>query len=354
MDRANQWLRHTDAKWSTSDYRWRFPSGASLQFGYLEKENDKYRYQSAEFQYIGFDELTQFTELQYRYLFSRLRRLEGSEVPLRMRSATNPGGIGHEWVKRRFIGRKDKPVREANRLFISAKLADNPSLDQGQYLESLSQLDAVTRQQLQAGDWEVDVRGGKFQRSWFQFSDNPPTRFRHILRYWDLASTSPKPGEDPDYTVGTKMAVDESNQFWVLDVTRFRGTPAENENTIRETADLDGVGVEVWMEQETGASGKSLISHYQRNILYGYSFRSHRPSGQKEIRANPISAAAEGGNVFVVPDEWTEAWLDELTIFPDGAHDDQVDSLSGAHYILTRRIRTEEYNQEARQRYAYT
>ena len=95
---------------------WRFPSGASLSFGYLDTEADKYRYQSAEYQFIGFDELTQFSESQYTYMFSRLRRLKGSSVPLRMRGASNPGGYGHEWVKQRFITRRG----EGGRIFIPA------------------------------------------------------------------------------------------------------------------------------------------------------------------------------------------------------------------------------------------
>ncbi len=124
MDRAHEWLQGTAAKWSEKNKTWTFPSGATLSFGYLENENDKYRYQSAEFQFIGFDELTQFTETQYLYLFSRLRRLEGSKIPLRMRAASNPGGVGHEWVKQRFIV-GDKP-------FVPASLDDNPYIDRVQ------------------------------------------------------------------------------------------------------------------------------------------------------------------------------------------------------------------------------
>jgi hypothetical protein len=86
---------------------------ATLTFGYLESERNKYRYQSSEVQYIGFDELTQFAESQYLYLFSRLRRLQGSDVPLRMRSASNPDGIGREWVRARFVDSEN-----SERLFV--------------------------------------------------------------------------------------------------------------------------------------------------------------------------------------------------------------------------------------------
>jgi hypothetical protein len=96
MDRAHQWLRQTAARWSAEHRRYTFPSGATLEFGHFEYENDKYQYQSAAYQSIGFDELTEFQESQYTFLFSRLRRLTGSDVPTRMRGASNPGGVGHE------------------------------------------------------------------------------------------------------------------------------------------------------------------------------------------------------------------------------------------------------------------
>ena len=96
MDRSRDWLTSSDAVWNEQKHAWRFPSGATLTFGHLETEKDKYDYQGAEFQFIGFDELTQFKETQYRYLFSRLRRLTGATVPLRVRAASNPGGEGHE------------------------------------------------------------------------------------------------------------------------------------------------------------------------------------------------------------------------------------------------------------------
>jgi len=140
MDRAKEWLMPADAHWREASKTWTFPSGATLSFGYLEHTGDEYRYQSTEFAFIGFDELTQFEEKQYRYMFSRLRRLADSSVPLRMRTASNPGGIGHEWVRSRFID--DDPLNQ-RRVFISARLPDNPYLDQAAYIESLDQLDPI-------------------------------------------------------------------------------------------------------------------------------------------------------------------------------------------------------------------
>ena len=359
MARAEQWLAASDASWKSKDYTWRFPSGATLSFGYLEKEADKYRYQSSQFQFVAFDELTQFTESQYTYLFSRLRRLEGSEVPIRMRSASNPGGVGHEWVKARFIGRRDKPVVHPQRIFIPSRLEDNPSLDQTAYEAALAELDPITRAQLRWGDWEADGRGGVFERQWFKREFTRPRRFKWAVRFWDMASTEKKPGQEPDYTVGTLLALDEQNEFWVLDVQRFRKTPAGNEREIRRVAEWDGVGVDIWMEQEPGSSGKIAIDHYRRNVLFGYAFHGLRSTGDKATRAKLPSSAAQGdpesagsGIYHVMVDGWNEPWFDELTNFPDVAHDDQVDSLSGGHAVLTNKLKSTR-NKQAKQGFGY-
>lgn len=154
MDRSHDWLRGTDARWNGLEKRWTFPSGATLTFGYLDTDKDRFRYQGAELQCICFDELTQFPEAWYRYLLSRLRRLEGSPIPLRVRSATNPGGIGHEWVRRRFVESDD-----AERAFMPAQLADNPHVDQVAYRAQLELLDSHTKRQLLHGEWVNDPSG---------------------------------------------------------------------------------------------------------------------------------------------------------------------------------------------------
>ncbi len=154
MDRAHDWLHGTGAKWNGQDKRWTFPSGATLTFGYCETAKDVYRYQGMEVQFVGVDELTQWPEQSYRYLMSRLRRLEGSAVPVRARAASNPGGIGHDWVRRRFVEAND-----TERRFVPANLSDNPHVDAVSYRKSLAQLDENTRRQLEDGIWVRDSGG---------------------------------------------------------------------------------------------------------------------------------------------------------------------------------------------------
>lgn len=178
MALAHEVLQNTSAKWNENYKTYTFPSGATLRFGHLDNEMAKYRYQGGEYQFIGFDELTQFTETQYKYLMSRLRKRADIPVPLRMFSGTNPGGVGGMWVYERFVPEEDfnpsaqteptayykeHTIEGAERIhmtmFVPALMEDNPSLDRESYLESLLQLDELTRQQLLSGNWVIQVRG---------------------------------------------------------------------------------------------------------------------------------------------------------------------------------------------------
>ena len=159
LDRAMKWLGHTDASWNGETRRFTFPSGATLTFGFLQRMQDRARYQSSEFQFIGCDELTAFDESDYRFMFSRLRRTDGINVPLRMRGATNPGGKGHKWVKERFIDPWQREEYNPKRTFIPAKLGDNPHIDQVSYREALDLLEPDMAKQLLEGDWDAREPG---------------------------------------------------------------------------------------------------------------------------------------------------------------------------------------------------
>ncbi len=89
------------AKYNDSNKRQRFVNGSVIEFGYCDAEKDVYRYQGAEYNVVRFDELTHFTKEQYTYLISRVRGV--NDFPKMMKSSTNPGGVGHAWVKERFI-----------------------------------------------------------------------------------------------------------------------------------------------------------------------------------------------------------------------------------------------------------
>jgi predicted phage terminase large subunit-like protein len=342
MDRCREWLYHSSAKWNDETHTWTFPNQATLTFGYLEHENDRLRYQGSEFQFVGMDEVTQLLETSYRYLFSRLRKpADGplSRVPLRMRAATNPGGPGHGWVARRFIepweqwklGKAPKPLRN----FHPATLDDNPHLDRDEYAESLMQLDPVTRAQLLRGDWSVRPEGRMFKREWWPVLREEPL-FGHKIRFWDLAATDEKPGIDPDWTAGCLLHRDRAGAYTVLDMIRRRSTHFDVEKLVRQTAEIDGRNVPIYMDQDPGQAGKAQAAAYRR-LLDGFEFHTEPSSGKKTVRAAPVASQAEAGNIRLLIGPWIGDFLDEIEIFPDGEHDDQVDALSGAHAILSKR-----------------
>ncbi len=320
------------ATWNSQTMQWTFPNGATLSVGYLDHDRHLDKFQGAEFQFIGVDECTQIREDHYRYLFSRLRKRHDLDVPLRMRAASNPGGISHDFFKRRFL------TEGEGRRYIPASIADNPSLDREVYERSLHELDPLTRQRLLAGDWDAVPDGGLFKRQWFEVIEpwQLPPRLK-LVRFWDRASTIPKPGTDPDWTAGALVGC--SRGIWyVTDLQRFRGGSAENERRIRATAQNDGRGVTVWMEQEPGSSGKDVVAHYGRYVLRGFAFKSQRPTGSKIERAGPVASAAEMGHVKLVSGRWVSEFLDEAAAFPMGPHDDQIDAVSGAFGVLTNRF----------------
>jgi len=248
-----------------------------------------------------------------------------------MSAASNPGGVGHEWVRQRFV---DKTEDTGGRVFIPATLADNPYLDQKAYLASLSQLDPITRRQLLDGDWTARHGRDRFHREWFEIVEDVPVGLNKV-RYWDMAATEARDGKDPDYTAGALLGIGAEGITYICDVRRMRGSPGAVERHVRITGETDGPEVTITMEQEPGASGVAMMDHYRRKILQGFTFYADRVSGSKEVRASPLSSQAEAGNVKLVRGPWISDFLEEAEAFPLGAHDDMVDAVSGAYNRLT-------------------
>ncbi len=327
LSRAQEWLGPTDAEYSPSKYTWTFPhSGATITFGYLQHEQDVYQYDSAEFQFIGFDELTQFTETQYKFMFGRLRRPKSLPVPLRQRAASNPGGVGHLWVKGRFVTN-----RKPERIFIKAVRRDNPYIDQDEYTQSLAELDPVTRKQRDEGDWDAEHQGSMFKRPWFsKIQSVMPVEVRKV-RFWDCAGT---PGGG-DYTVGTLLSTDDDGMFYVEDVIRGQWGPRDVEKIIITTSKIDGDDVMIRIEQEPGSAGKSLVDGYVRKLA-GWDVKGIPATGSKITRLKPLAAQCEAGNVVLASAPWNSDFIDELCTIPNSSHDDIADATAGAFNELTK------------------
>ena len=192
-------------KFMERDKTWVAPSGATLWMSYLDRDDDVMRYQGQAFNWIGFDELTQWpTPYPWNYMRSRLRTTRASGLPLYMGATSNPGGPGHQWVKKTFIDpntpsepfwatdtesgeticwpkghtREGEPLFK--RRFIPATLFDNPYLaDDGMYEANLLSLPEHQRRQLLEGDWDIN-EGAAFP----EFN-----RKEHVVEPFDIPSS---------------------------------------------------------------------------------------------------------------------------------------------------------------------
>ena len=141
---------------------WNFPSGSKVEFGFLERDADVYRYQGQAYSWIGFDEITHLpTEFSWNYLASRLRTTDKEIIPY-MRCTANPGGVGAHWVKKRYVDSAPPNLSfegsdGLTRKFIPARLEDNPYLAyDGRYERMLKALPPTQRRQLLEGNWDVN------------------------------------------------------------------------------------------------------------------------------------------------------------------------------------------------------
>jgi predicted phage terminase large subunit-like protein len=353
-DEASKIYPYVGAQPKETTLEWEFPSGAKIKFAHMQHDKDKYSWQGSQVPLICWDELTHFSASQFFYMLSRNRSTCG--VKPYVRATTNPDA--DSWVKDFIAPWVDETfpspaksgeirwfVRDSGQIqwcdastpdaksvtFIKASIYDNKILleKNPEYLANLKALPLVERMRLLEGDWTIRPSGNKFKRYWFEIVDVVPTNFERVVRYWDLAATEPKAGNDPDFTAGVKVGR-KDGIYYVLDVQHDRLTPGKVEQLIQHTVSLDGRGVAVYMEQEPGSSGVNTIALYRR-LLAGYEFHGNKTTGSKEIRANAASSQAEGGNIKIVRAYWNDKFLNELAAFPmEGVHDDMVDGLSGA------------------------
>lgn len=356
------------AKPREANLEWLFPSGARLKFAHLEYDSTVLDWQGAQIPFIGFDELTHFTEHQFFYMLSRNRSTSG--VPGYIRATTNPDP--DSWVRdfidwwigpdgypipersgsiRWFIRRDDTFIwadtpeeifKEFGRgpevlpksvTFIPSKVHDNKILLEKDpaYLANLLALSRVERLRLLGGNWNVrEAAGMMFQREWFPVIDAVPGGWIQSVRYWDRAATKPsESNRDPDWTRGLKLYKYPNNTFVVVDLKSIQDTPGKVENLVKTTASHDSYAVPIVGEQDPGSAGVADADNFVR-MLSGYEVRVRKPTQDKVTRAKPVSAQCEMGNVRVLRASWNEEFFSELENFPDGSHDDIVDVLSGA------------------------
>ena len=171
--------------------------------------------------------------------------------------------------------------------------------------------------------------GAHFHRAWLPVrSVRPAGEPVSRCRFWDLASTKHTPGTDPDWSVGGLVSRWVDGFYSVDDIVRLRETPGIVDKTMLATAQQDGRGVKVRVEQQIGTGGVFQASAYTK-LLAGFDYAPVKPTGEKSTRWRPLSVQAEGGNIWLAEGEWNDPFVRELCDLP-GRHDDQADAVAGA------------------------
>jgi predicted phage terminase large subunit-like protein len=186
----------------------------------------------------------------------------------------------------------------------------------------------------QIGQNPVPPGGGMFQIENISITDKLPHVDQYVstVRYWDKAGTE----GGGAYTVGVKMTRLNNDKFMILDVKRGQWASHEREQIIRQCAEADGKSCKIYIEQEPGSGGKESVQNSIRNLA-GYSAYADRPTGDKALRADPLSVQVNNGNVILYQARWNEIYLEELENFPFSLYKDQVDATSGAFNAITHR-----------------
>ena len=257
------------AKYNQSEHCWKFPSGAKIYFGSMQYTKDRINYQGKRYDLIIFDELTHFTWDEYSYMFSR-NRPSGPGTRVYMRAATNPGGVGHGWVKERFItpappltpiteqlqikGPDGKPIKmQRNRIFVPSRVFDNAELlkNNPEYLASLAMLPEKEREALLEGSW--DSFSGQVFTEWRNDKNEYLSqRYTHVIEPFDIPKDwlimrgfdfgYAKPFSVGWYAVDHKGCIYRIKEFYGCTATPNTGimlTPAEIAKQIREIEEAE-------------------------------------------------------------------------------------------------------------------
>ena len=257
------------AKYNQSEHCWKFPSGAKIYFGSMQYTKDRINYQGKRYDLIIFDELTHFTWDEYSYMFSR-NRPSGPGTRVYMRAATNPGGVGHGWVKERFItpappltpiteqlqikGPDGKPIKmQRNRIFVPSRVFDNAELlkNNPEYLASLAMLPEKEREALLEGSW--DSFSGQVFTEWRNDKNGYLSqRYTHVIEPFDIPKDwlimrgfdfgYAKPFSVGWYAVDHKGCIYRIKEFYGCTATPNTGimlTPAEIAKQIREIEEAE-------------------------------------------------------------------------------------------------------------------
>ena len=382
VDKAREFYSRSRWTWRAGAMRWiNYASGATVDFRHLANPKALEDYVGQEFTFLGIDELTFFTEHEYKILMSRLRSPAG--VIPRIRATTNPGGPGHEWVKRRFlcwldanyssefvdddgvthtfgpaesgevrhfatIGDVDTQVPEwyedaQSRTYISAKVSDNPYLMRDrEYVKKLKNLPELERKRLLEGDWGVYQEGGVFTFNMFR------TVLEHELpkgmQWWrgfDLAGTA---NTRSDNSAWVECSTDKKGNIYIrMCFAAKLDWPKQRRQFKNIIMSPSRGGKNVYNAIEATSNGLPLYQEFSQDPdLNAYTVMPYNPGqGDKISRKQPMAIKGGQGKVFMVEGEWNDSFVQEAVLFGnDGVHDDRIDAWEVAYMMSSQGMAT--------------
>ena len=357
---------------------WTFPSGAKIKFSHCESENDLIKYQGSQMEFIGFDELCEFTAKIFWTMFACNRSVTGIKPYIRCTCNPDPDSFVYPIVKwwldeneeyadlsksgviRYFVNINDEiywadtaqelinqfgsEAYPKSFTFIPSSVFDNQILMKAnpEYLANLNALPYVERMRFLKGNWKLRYAAGNvFKPEWWQIIDALPVDIKDSVRFWDFAGTvASEKNRDPDWTQGTKQVKLADGRIVITDCQGFRESPLQVENNLKNIASQDGKSTRVGYWIDPGQAGKAQDAHL-RKLLMGYNIVSYPAINDKLTNAKPYAAQVEAGNVVLLRGDWNEAFIREHTNFEPNmksGHDDRVDSASGGFKMITQSI----------------
>lgn len=353
---------------------WIFNGGAKVGFAHIESDDDLPKWQGAQICYIGFDELTHFTEHQFFYMLIRNRSTCG--VKPYIRATCNPDA--DSWVAKfiewwidqdtgypipersgviRWFIRRNEVVTWANTkeelwerfnlvtpeerrepksvTFIASTVYDNKILleKDPSYLANLKAQSLIERERMLHGNWKIKPAAGLFfKRTQVNMIPTIPEDVVRWVRAWDLAATTDEESKESAFTAGVLIGKRRNGRYVVADVINERMSASDVRTTIKNTATTDLVRfkrVRIRLPQDPGQAGKEQAQSYIK-FLAGFDVTAIPESGNKEVRAEPMAAQWQAGNFDVVVGDWNEIYFNQLESFPASKFKDMVDASSSA------------------------
>jgi len=317
------------AEFKASKKVWTMPNGAKLKMRFLENDDDAMKYQGHSYTFVVFDELGNWaTSDAIDKIRATLRSPHG--VPCQLVATGNPGGVGHTWIKDRYIKPSPplKPFYDTNtrvfRVYIPSRLEDNKILCQNDpnYRNRLMGSGAawLVRAWLE-GDWNAQQEGSILKREYWQYYEQEPV-FSEIIQSWDTAF---KAKEESDNSVCITVGVAKDG-YYLLHCWCNKVEYPELKSTAIALADKYKPN-RILIEDK--ASGQSLIQELQRDTRLP--IRAIKIDKDKIARANAVTGILEAKRVFLPKNgDWVFDFIEECALFPNSAHDDRVDAFTQA------------------------